>query len=168
MADYKQVKISEKAHVSTHAALVGDVTVEDYATVFFFATIRGDDDRVVIGKHSNVQESCTIHCSEGNPTILGENVTVGHNAVLHGCQVGDNTIIGMGSIILDGTKIGKNCMIAAGSLITKNKEIPDGSMVMGSPAKVKRALTEEEIADLQWSAQMCERDGKEMTEQGVF
>ena len=168
MADYRKVTISEKAAVSKLSKIVGDVTIKDHATVFFFATIRGDDAKIVIGEHSNVQESSTIHCSKGNPTIVGDYVTIGHNAILHGCEIGDNTIIGMGSIIMDGAVIGKNSLVAAGSLVSKNKVFPEGSLIMGSPAKVKRPLTQEEIAHNLWSAQMCEKDGVEMTEQGVF
>ena len=168
MSDYKKVKIAGTASISSHAVLVGDVTIGDHSTVFFFATLRGDDDKIIVGQHSNIQESCTIHCSEGNPTIIGDYVTVGHNAILHGCQIGDHTIVGMGSIIMDGSRIGKNCLIGAGSLIAGNKEFPDGSLIFGNPARVKRALTPEELATIEFSANACERDGLEMTAQGVF
>lgn len=168
MADYKKVKIAGTASVSGHAVLVGDVTVKDHSTIFFHAVLRGDDSRIVVGEHSNIQENCTIHCSEGNPTIIGDYVTVGHNAILHGCQIGDNTIVGMGSIIMDGTRIGKNCLIGAGSLIASGKEFPEGSLIFGNPARVKRPLTEEELEHIRTSARMCERDGIEMIAQGVF
>ena len=168
MADYKQVKIAQTATVSKHAVIVGDVTIGDHSTVFFFAALRGDDDKIVVGRCSNIQENCTIHCSAGNPTIIGDNVTVGHNAILHGCQIGDNTIVGMGSIIMDGSKIGKNCLIGAGSLIATNKEFPDNSLIFGNPARVKRPLTQEELDIIADSAVTCMNDGLEMTAQGVF
>jgi len=168
MADYRKVRIAETAHISKQAVLVGDVTIKDYVTIYFFAALRGDDARIEVGRYSNIQENCTLHCSEGNPVIIGDYVTVGHNAVLHGCQIGDNTIVGMGSIIMDGAKIGKNCMIGAGTLIASGKEFPDGSLILGSPARLKRPLTEEELAFLKESAIICERDGVEMEEQGVF
>ncbi len=168
MSDYKKVKIAETASVSKQAVLVGDVTIGEHSTVFFFATLRGDDDKIIVGEHSNIQESCTIHCSTGNPAIIGDYVTVGHNAILHGCQIGDHTIVGMGSIIMDGSKIGRNCLIGAGSLIAGNKEFPDGSLILGNPARVKRPLTEEELAVIEFSAKACERDGLEMIDQGVF
>ena len=96
--------------------------------------IRGDDAPVVIGEESNIQENCTIHVNHNRPVYIGNNVTIGHNAVIHGCTIGDRTLIGMGAVILDGVKIGKDCIIGAGSLVTKNTVIPDGSLVMGSPA----------------------------------
>lgn len=168
MKDYKNVKIAKTASISDKTVLVGDVTIGEHSTVFFFATLRGDDANIVVGEHSNIQESCTIHCSEGNPTIIGDYVTVGHNAILHGCQIGDHTIVGMGSIIMDGSKIGKNCLIGAGSLIAGRKEFPDGSLILGNPARIKRPLTQEEIAVIEFSAEACEKDGLEMTAQGVF
>ena len=168
MANYRNIKIAKTAAVSKQSVLLGDITLKDYTTIFPMAVLRGDDSYIIIGEHSNVQENCTIHCSKGNPTMVGDYVTIGHNAVLHGCQIGDNTIIGMGSIIMDGTKIGKNCLVAAGSLIASNKEFPDGCLIMGSPARVKRQLTEEEIAENHNSANMCEQDGIDMMEQGII
>ena len=112
--------------------------------VLYYAVIRGDDAPIVIGEETNIQENCTIHVSHNMPVHIGNNVTVGHNAVLHGCTIGDRTLIGMGSVILDGARIGNDCIIGAGSLVTKNTVIPDGSLVMGSPARIKRNLTWEE------------------------
>ena len=168
MADYRKVKIADSAYASKQAFIVGDVTIGEHATVYAMAAIRGDDDKIFLGNHSNIQENCTIHVSEGNPVIIGDYVTIGHNAILHGCQIGDNTIVGMGSIIMDGSKVGKNCMIGAGTLIAGNKEFPDGCLIYGNPARVKRELTEEEIAFNRLSADICEQDGIDMTEQGVF
>lgn len=146
--NYHQTKIAESAYVAEQSVIIGDVAIGENSSVLFFTAIRGDDAPVRIGRATNIQENCTIHTSERHPTILGDHVTVGHNAVLHGCSVGDESLIGMGAIVLDGAKIGRQCLVAAGSLVTKDTVIPDGSMVMGSPAKVKRALTEEEKAKL--------------------
>ena len=142
--DYKSVKISEDAKIARQSVVIGDVTIGRDSCVLHYAVIRGDDAPIVIGEESNVQENCTIHVSRNMPVHIGNNVTVGHNAVLHGCMIGDRTLIGMGAVVLDGARIGKDCIIGAGSLVTKNTVIPDGSLVMGSPAKIKRNLTWEE------------------------
>ena len=124
--------------------ILGNVTIGRDSCVLYYAVIRGDDAPVVIGEETNIQENCTIHVSHNMPVHIGNNVTVGHNAVIHGCTIGDRTLIGMGAVILDGAKIGNDCIIGAGSLVTKNTAIPDGSLVMGSPARIKRNLTWEE------------------------
>ena len=142
--NYKSVKISEDARIAKQSAITGDVTIGRDSCVLSFAVIRGDEAPVVIGEESNIQENCTVHVSRNMPVCIGNNVTVGHNAVIHGCTIGDRTLIGMGAVILDGAKIGNDCIIGAGSLVTKNTVIPDGSLVMGSPAKIRRNLTWEE------------------------
>ena len=148
--DYKSVKISEDAKIARQSVVIGDVTIGRDSCVLHYAVIRGDDAPIVIGEESNVQENCTIHVSRNMPVHIGNNVTVGHNAVLHGCMIGDRTLIGMGAVVLDGAIIGKDCIIGAGSLVTKNTVIPDGSLVMGSPAKIKRNLTwEEKLGNLE-------------------
>mgnify|MGYP003218379566 CR=1 FL=1 len=148
--DYKSVKISEDAKIARQSVVIGDVTIGRDSCVLHYAVIRGDDAPIVIGEESNVQENCTIHVSRNMPVHIGNNVTVGHNAVLHGCMIGDRTLIGMGAVVLDGARIGKDCIIGAGSLVTKNTVIPDGSLVMGSPAKIKRNLTwEEKLGNLE-------------------
>lgn len=167
MSRENHVKIAGSANVVKEAVLLGDVTIEDEATVLFYSVLRGDSDRIVVGKYSNVQENCTIHVEEGYPVIIGEGVTVGHNAILHGCRIGDNSLIGMGSIIMDGVQIGRNCLIAAGSLLTKNTVIPDGSLVMGSPAKVRRELGEAEIEEIARSSQGYREVGRQMKECGM-
>ena len=151
--DYKSVKISEDAKIARQSVVIGDVTIGRDSCVLHYAVIRGDDAPIVIGEESNVQENCTIHVSRNMPVHIGNNVTVGHNAVLHGCMIGDRTLIGMGAVVLDGARIGKDCIIGAGSLVTKNTVIPDGSLVMGSPAKIKRNLTWEEKLGWDQSAQ---------------
>lgn len=153
--DYKSVKISEDAKIARQSVVIGDVTIGRDSCVLHYAVIRGDDAPIVIGEESNVQENCTIHVSRNMPVHIGNNVTVGHNAVLHGCMIGDRTLIGMGAVVLDGARIGKDCIIGAGSLVTKNTVIPDGSLVMGSPAKIKRNLTWEEKLEILKTVRVC-------------
>ena len=133
-------------YIAPGAYVLGNVTLKEDASVWFGAVIRGDTDSITLGKGTNIQDNCTLHADRGYPVTLGDYVTVGHNAVVHGCTVGDNTVIGMGSILLSGAVVGANCMIGAGSLVTGKMVIPDGSLVIGSPAHVVRELTEEEIA----------------------
>lgn len=131
--NYKSVKISENARIAKQSVITGDVMIGRDSCVLYFAVIRGDEAPVVIGEESNIQENCTVHVSHNKPVHIGNNVTVGHNAVIHGCTIGDRSLIGMGAVVLDGAKIGNDCIIGAGSLVTKNTVIPDGSLVMGSP-----------------------------------
>jgi carbonic anhydrase/acetyltransferase-like protein (isoleucine patch superfamily) len=127
------------------ARVSGDVTMGHGCSIWYNAVLRGDASPIVLGKNTNIQDNATVHGSHDAPTTVGNGVIVGHNAILHGCTVGDNTLIGMGSIVLDNAVIGQNCIVGAGALVTKNTVIPDGSMVLGSPAKVVRPLTPEEI-----------------------
>ncbi|MEL7098412.1 MAG: gamma carbonic anhydrase family protein [Pseudomonadota bacterium] len=126
--------------IAPDANLIGQVVVEDGASVWFGCTIRADHEEIRIGRGSNVQENCVMHIDDGFPLTIGENCTIGHKVMLHGCTIGDGSLIGMGATVLNGAKIGKGCLIGAGALITENKEIPDGSMVLGSPGKVVREL----------------------------
>lgn len=137
--------IREGVYISENAAVIGKVTLHAGASVWFGASVRGDVADIIIGEHSNIQDNASVHTSENLPVVLGRGVTVGHNAVLHSCTIGDNTLIGMGAIVLDGAVIGKNCIVGAGALVTGGSVIPDGSMVLGSPAKIRRALREDEI-----------------------
>ena len=121
--NYKNIKISEDALIAKQSVIVGDVTVGRDSCVLYYAVIRGDEAPVTIGDETNIQENCTIHVSHNKPVHIGNNVTVGHNAVIHGCIIGDRTLIGMGAVILDGAKIGSDCIIGAGSLVTKNTVI---------------------------------------------
>lgn len=134
------------------AAVVGDVTLGPDCSVWFNAVLRGDGMPIVLGRGCNVQDCCVLH-SEKHATVLGDWVSVGHGAVVHGAVVGDNTIIGMGATLLDFARIGKNCMVGAGSLVTGKLEAPDGSLVLGNPAKMVRPLTENEIAGLKKNAE---------------
>ena len=166
--NYKNIKISEDALIAKQSVIVGDVTVGRDSCVLYYAVIRGDEAPVTIGDETNIQENCTIHVSHNKPVYIGNNVTVGHNAVLHGCTIGNRTLIGMGAVILDGAKIGSDCIIGAGSLVTKNTVIPDGSLVMGSPAKIKRNLIwEEKLGNLENSKEYV-RVSKRMKAQGVL
>lgn len=141
-------QIAPTAHIAPQSVIVGDVTIGENTSIFYYSVLRGDDAPITVGSGTNIQENCTVHTSTGSPTVIGDRVTIGHNAVIHACTIGDESLIGMGAIILDGAVVGRRCLIAAGSLVTKHTQIPDGMLVMGSPAKVKRPLTESEIKGL--------------------
>lgn len=141
----QQPKIAKTAHVAPGAAMVGDVTLGEQSSVWYNAVLRADNDVIVIGERSNIQDGCVLHVDAGCPIRIGDGVTVGHGAILHGCSVGDNTLIGMGAILLNGAKIGANCIIGAGALVTQGMEVPDGSLAMGMPAQVRRPVMMEEI-----------------------
>ena len=128
--------------IAPNAAVMGRVILKKNASVWFGATIRGDNDPIIIGENSNVQDGSVLHTDTGSPLTIGANVTVGHMVMLHGCSIGDNSLVGIGSIILNGARIGKNCLIGANVLITEGKEIPDNSLVMGAPGKVVREVSE--------------------------
>ena len=134
------------------AAVVGDVTLGPGCSVWFNAVLRGDGMSITLGRGGNVQDCCVLHSDKG-PTTLGDWVSVGHGAIVHGARVGDNTIIGMGAILLDFAKIGKNCLVGAGSVVTGKMDAPDGSLVLGDPARVVRPLTQAEIAGLRANAE---------------
>jgi carbonic anhydrase/acetyltransferase-like protein (isoleucine patch superfamily) len=138
--------------VAESAVVIGNVVMKKGASVWFGATLRGDNDPIIIGENSNVQDGSVLHTDVGQPLEIGRDCTIGHMVMLHGCTIGANTLIGIGSIILNGAKIGKNCLIGANSLITEGKVIPDGSMVMGAPGKVVRELTEQQIQMITGSA----------------
>ena len=128
--------------IAPNAAVIGNVILKKNASIWWGATLRGDNDPIIIGENSNVQDGSVLHTDTGSPLTLGSNVTVGHLVMLHGCTIGDNSLVGIGSIILNGAKIGKNCLIGANCLITEDKEIPDNSLVMGAPGKVVRELSD--------------------------
>ncbi|KZY35461.1 gamma carbonic anhydrase family protein [Roseovarius sp. HI0049] len=145
-------QLAEDTWVAPDANLIGQVILEEGASVWFCATLRGDNEPITIGRGSNVQENCVLHTDMGFPLMVGENCTIGHKVMLHGCTLGNNTLIGMGATILNGAKIGNNCLIGAGALITEGKEIPDGSLVMGAPGKIVRQLDDKAMASLEFSA----------------
>lgn len=138
--------------IAPDANVIGQVIVGDAASIWFGCTLRGDNEPIVIGDGSNVQENCVMHTDIGYPLTIGANCTIGHKAMLHGCTIGEQSLIGMGATVLNGAKIGKHCLIGAGALIPEGKEIPDGSLVMGMPGKVVRQLDEGAIAGLLASA----------------
>ncbi len=130
--------------IAPTAAVMGNVILKKNASVWWGATLRGDNDPIIIGENSNVQDGSVLHTDTGSPLTIGANVTVGHLVMLHGCTIGDGSLVGIGSIVLNGAKIGKNCLIGANCLITEGKEIPDNSLVMGAPGKVVRELSEQQ------------------------
>ncbi len=139
---------AESAWVAHNATVIGDVHLAEDSSVWFGAVLRGDVEKLTIGKGSNVQDGSVLHADAGFPLTLGENVTVGHLVMLHGCTVGDGSLIGIKAVVLNGARIGRNCLVGAGALVTEGKEFPDGSLIVGSPAKVVRQLTAEQIANM--------------------
>lgn len=131
--------------IADNAVVIGSVVLENNASIWYGCVVRGDNDIITIGENSQFQDGCIAHTDEGYPLTLGRNVSVGHMAMLHGCTVGDGTLIGIKSVVLNGAVIGKNCLIGANALIPEGKRIPDGSLVVGSPGKIVRQLTEEEV-----------------------
>ena len=152
--EYKGIepKIDETAFIAESADVVGQVTIERNANIWYGSVLRGDDNYITVGENTNIQDGSIVHISEKFPTIIGKNVTVGHKSIIHGCEIGDNTLIGMGSIVLDGAKVGEFTLLGAGSLVPPGKEIPSGVLAMGSPAKVIRELSDEEKENLTNSA----------------
>lgn len=144
--------VDPDAWVAPDANVIGNIVLEAGASVWFGSTLRGDNEVIHVGAGSNVQENCVFHTDMGFPLMIGVNCTIGHKAMLHGCTIGDNSLVGMGATVLNGAKIGKNCLIGAGALITEGKVIPDGSLVMGVPGKVVRQLDDAAIAALTASA----------------
>ena len=141
----KKVKSSNDNWVAPNATIIGDVTLEKNTSIWFNATLRGDIENIYIGEGSNVQDGSVLHTDPGFPLKVGKNITIGHLVMLHGCTIGDNSLIGIGAVILNNAKIGKNCIIGAKSLIAENKEIPDNSLVVGSPGRVIRKVSDEEV-----------------------
>jgi carbonic anhydrase/acetyltransferase-like protein (isoleucine patch superfamily) len=144
----REPAVDPKAYVAPTAVVVGDVTVGADASVWYHAVLRGDCEAISLGAGSNVQDNCTVHSDPGFPVVIGERVTVGHNAVVHGCTVGDDVLVGMGATVLNGAVIGAGSLIAAQALVPQGMEVPPGSLVAGLPAKVKRPLTDEERAHI--------------------
>jgi carbonic anhydrase/acetyltransferase-like protein (isoleucine patch superfamily) len=137
--------IGSSFYIAPGAQLIGDVRLGEQSSVWFNAVLRADDERIVVGDGSNIQDGTVIHCDHNLPTLIGRNVTVGHKVLLHGCEIADESLIGNGAIVLDGARIGRHCVIGAATLVTPGKIIPDGSVVMGSPGRVVRAVGEKEM-----------------------
>ncbi len=151
--DGVRVRAEGEYWIAESASVIGNVLLKRNASVWFGAVLRGDNELITVGEHSNVQDLSVLHTDPGCPLTIGSYCTIGHKVMLHGCTIGDNTLIGINAVILNGARIGRNCLIGAGALITEGKEIPDGSLVVGSPGKVARPLTPEQIAGLTQSAQ---------------
>jgi len=165
-----QVEAHPQSWVAPDATLIGKVQLDAGASVWFNVVMRGDNELIHIGENSNVQDGSVLHTDMGHPLSLGTGVTVGHKAMLHGCVVGDYSLIGINAVILNGVRIGKHCIIGANTLVPEGKEIPDGSLVIGSPGKVVRALTDEQKKMLEASAahyvQNAQRYARDLAEQG--
>ncbi|MDP2263061.1 MAG: gamma carbonic anhydrase family protein [Hydrogenophaga sp.] len=145
-------ELAATAWVADNAQVMGRVSLGEDSSVWFGATVRGDTEFISVGAGSNIQDGSVLHADNGMPLVIGERVTVGHQVMLHGCTIGDESLIGIGAVVLNGVKIGKHCLVGAGSLVTEGKEFPDGSMILGSPARVVRSLTAEQIEGLRQSA----------------
>ncbi|WP_317932912.1 gamma carbonic anhydrase family protein [Halioxenophilus sp. WMMB6] len=148
----KQPRKGRDVYVAHNATVIGDVVLEDEASVWFGAVLRADNDTITIGAQSNIQENAVLHTDPGVKLTLGRGIIVGHQAMLHGCEVGDFSLIGMQAVVLNGAKIGKHCIIGANALVPEGMVIPDGSLVVGSPAKIKRQLSAEQQAELEQGA----------------
>ncbi len=146
-------RLADTAWVADSAQVMGNVELAADSSVWFGAVLRGDTEVIRVGRGSNIQENAVVHADIGFPVTIGENVTVGHQVMLHGCSIGDGSLIGIQAVVLNGAKIGKHCLVGAGALVTEGKEFPDGSMIIGSPAKVVRQLTPEQMAGLDRSAE---------------
>jgi carbonic anhydrase/acetyltransferase-like protein (isoleucine patch superfamily) len=156
--------IHESVFVAPGAYLVGDVTIGEESTVWFNAVVRGDDGPITIGKRCSIQDNATIHLYEGSPVVIGDDVTIGHNVILHGCKVGRCSIIGMGSTLLDNVEVGEECIIGANTLLAGGIKIPPRSLVLGSPGKVVRELTDKDLQMLQFSSDSYVQKGRKYKE----
>jgi len=152
LGDRKVEIHTEDYFIADNATVIGSVVLEQNASIWFNAVLRGDNDVITVGENSNVQDGSVLHTDGGFPLTIGKNVTIGHKVMLHGCVIGDNSLIGINAVVLNGAKIGKNCLIGANALIPEGKVIPDGSLVMGSPGKVVREMTADQIKGLELSA----------------
>ncbi|WP_286266411.1 gamma carbonic anhydrase family protein [Thalassotalea atypica] len=155
--------IADNCFIAPNATLIGDVTISAHVSIWFNVVIRADTDKVTIGKNSNIQDGSILHLDSGFPLTVGENVTVGHKVMLHGCSIGDNTLIGMNAVVLNGAKIGKNCVIGANALVTENMKVPDGHLVLGSPAKVIKPIDKKTIKQIEYGAQHYVENGQRYT-----
>jgi carbonic anhydrase/acetyltransferase-like protein (isoleucine patch superfamily) len=148
------------AFIAPNATLIGSIIIHENSSIWFNVVIRADNDKIIIGENTNIQDGSVLHVDANYPLTIGKNVTVGHKVMLHGCSIGDNTLVGINAVVLNGAKIGNNCLIGANALIPENMVIPDGSMVIGCPGKVKRSLSEQEIKMLELSAAHYVHNGK--------
>lgn len=162
--DDKQVKLPKNYFIADTAVVIGNVALGNDVSIWFNVVIRGDSELISIGEESNIQDGTVMHTDPGYPMSLGRGVTVGHKAMLHGCTVGDYSLVGINAVVLNGAKIGSHCIIGANALVTENMEVPDGSLVMGTPAKIKRQLSSEQQEALESVAQHYVRNGRRFKE----
>ena len=151
-------KIGKNNYIAPNATLVGDIELGSDVSIWFGAVLRGDMSKIIIGNGSNIQDNCTVHGDEPYPTTLGEGVTIGHNAIIHGCTIGDNCVIGMGAILLNGATIPKNCLVGAGSVVGANLKAEEGSLIIGNPAIVKKKLSDKYIEYLKYAKDVYIKD----------
>ena len=163
----QQPKLGEGVYLARTAVVLGDVTIGSHSSVWYHAVLRGDINRIVLGHHTNIQDNAVLHVADELPCLLGDWVTVGHSAIVHACTVGDEVLIGMGAVILDGAVVGGQSLIGAKALVTQGMNIPPGSLVLGAPAKIVRALTTEERAHLRWWAQKYVDNGAYCLKHGI-
>ena len=163
----RKPRLGQGVYVARTAVVIGDVTLGDHSSVWYGAVLRGDIHRIEIGHHTNIQDLAMVHLADEFPCLIGNWVTVGHSAIVHACTVGDETLVGMGACLLDGAVIGRQCLIGARSLVTPGTQIPDGSLVLGSPAKVVRALTVEERGQLKYWAEKYVHNAAYCLEHGI-
>ena len=157
----RQLSLSGDSHfVAENATVIGSVSLAEDVSIWYNVVIRADCDQVTIGAKSNIQDGSVLHVDPGFPLTIGENVTIGHKVMLHGCTIGDNSLVGINAVVLNGARIGKNCIIGANTLIPENMEVPDGSMVVGTPGKIKRQLGDDAIVMLGLSAEHYVNNGK--------
>jgi carbonic anhydrase/acetyltransferase-like protein (isoleucine patch superfamily) len=153
LGDFRVTTAGDAYWIAPTAVVIGKVKLEKNASVWWGSVLRGDNDPITVGEGSNIQDGCVLHADPGYPLIIGKGVTVGHMAMLHGCVIGDNSLIGIGAVILNGARIGANCLIGAKALIPEGREIPHNSLVMGAPGQIKREVTEEHLARMRHSAE---------------
>jgi len=140
--------VSEKAYIAENATVIGEVIIGEYSSIWYNVVLRGDIAKISIGNNTSVQDGSIVHCDTGVPTIIGNNVTIGHNVLLHACKIGDGSLIGIGAIVLDGAEVGEGTIVGSGAIVTPRTKIPPFTMALGVPAKVVRNLTEEEVENL--------------------
>ncbi len=162
----KRVTLVGNGHfIAPNAVLIGDVILHEDSSVWFNCVLRGDADRIEVGARSNIQDGTVMHADPGFPLTVGQNVTVGHNAMLHGCTIGDGTLVGINAVILNGARVGKGCLIGANALVTEGMEIPDGSLVLGTPGKIKSQLSAEQQLELLHNTEHYIRNAQRYTAQ---
>lgn len=163
----RRPRIGKEVYIASSAVVVGDVTLGDHSSVWYHTTLRGDINRIAVGHHTNIQDNSVLHLADELPCLVGNWVTIGHSAVVHACTVGDEVLVGMGAVILDGAVVGDQSLVGAKSLVTQGMKIPPGSLVLGAPAKIIRALTPEERAHLKWWAQKYVDNGAYCLKHGI-